>query len=260
MKTNRLYIAGVLSFFGVACGHIPELKPDPAAPRAPGNPNAAFAEVSGVKLIVAGDAWDADPKNLPTVLTPVKVTLDNQSGRPLKVNYDQFKLSGASGFTYSAIPPMQARVVLSQVPRSDRKGEIVLASYQQENPSGQTGGGQLKQAAAPVQSRVVADRFFVAPHFAWYYPGWSAWQYPFAYDPFYYDRLMAYLPKELPTKDMLAEALPAGVLQIGGRVSGFVYFQGISDRETRVKFEMDLVDAANSEAFGHVSLPFEVKK
>src|SRR6266849_2693664 len=101
---------------------------------------------------------------------------------------------------------------------------------------------------------------FVAPHFAWYYPGWTAWPYPFAYDPFYYDRLMAYLPKELPTKDMLAEALPAGVLQPGGRVSGFVYFQGIADRETRVKFEMDLVDANSSEALGHVSLPFDVKK
>jgi hypothetical protein len=259
MKTNPLYIASVLSFFGVACGHMPELKPDPAAPRAPGNPNAAFAEVSGVKVLVAGDAWNGDPKNLPTVLTPVKVTLDNQSGRALKVNYDQFKLSGGSGFTYSAIPPMQARVVLSQVPRSHGRGEIVLAAYQ-ENPNGQVSGGQSRDVAGPVAPRIVADRFFVAPHFSWYYPGWAAWPYGFAYDPFYYDRLLAYLPKELPTKDMLAEALPAGVLQAGGRVSGFVYFQGIGDRETRVKFEMDMVDAGNGEAFGHVSLPFEVKK
>ncbi len=258
MKTNPLYIASVLSFFGVACGHMPELKPDPAAPRAPGNPNAAFAEVAGVKVVVAGDAWDADPKNLPTVLTPVKVMLENQSGRPLKINYDEFKLAGSSGFTYSAIPPMEARVVLSQTSRREIK--IVLAAYQQGSPSGQAGGGQSRTAPAPVQSRVVADRFFVAPHFAWYYPGWTAWPYPFAYDPFYYDRLMAYLPKELPTKDMLAEALPAGVLQPGGRVSGFVYFQGIADRETRVKFEMDLVDANSSEALGHVSLPFDVKK
>ena len=210
-----------------------------------------------MKVLVAGDAWDADPKNLPTVLTPVKVTIENQSGRPLKINYDEFKLAGSSGFTYAAIPPMQARVVLSQTSRSNFK--IVLASYQQGTP-GQAGGGQSTQAPGPVQSRVVADRFYVAPHFAWYYPGWTAWPHPFAYDPFYYDRLMAYYPKELPTKDMLAEALPAGVLQAGGRVSGFVYFQGISDRETRVKFEMDLVDANNSAAFGHVSLPFEVKK
>lgn len=257
MKTKPLYIASVLSFFAVACGHLPELKPDPAAPRAPGNPNVAFQEVSGVRVLVAGDAWDADPKNLPTVLTPVKVTIENQSGRPLKINYDEFKLTGGSGFTYAAIPPMEARVVLSQTSRRDIK--IVLASFQQQSPSGQA-GAHAQPAPAVVQSRVVANRFYIAPHFAWYYPGWAAWPYPFAYDPFYYDRLMAYLPKELPTKDMLAEALPAGVLQAGGQVSGFVYFQGIGDRESRVKFEMDLVDANNNERLGQVSLPFEVKK
>src|ERR1700687_5073674 len=151
MKTNPLYIASVLTFFGAACGHMPELKPDPAAPRAPGNPNAALAEVSGVKVLVAGDAWDADPKNLPTVLTPVKVTIENQSGRPLKINYDEFKLAGSSGFTYAAIPPMQARVVLSQTSRSNFK--IVLASYQQRTP-GQAGGGQSTQAPAPGPLRV----------------------------------------------------------------------------------------------------------
>jgi hypothetical protein len=59
---------------------------------------------------------------------------------------------------------------------------------------------------------------------------------------------------------MLAEALPEGVVQEGGKVSGFLYFEGVANRESRVEFVMNLVDASNGENFGQVSIPFAVSK
>ena len=59
---------------------------------------------------------------------------------------------------------------------------------------------------------------------------------------------------------MLSEALPEGVVQDGGSVSGFVYFQSVTGRESAVQFEMNLVDASGGEAFGVIAIPFQTAK
>lgn len=66
------------------------------------------------------------------------------------------------------------------------------------------------------------------------------------------------LPTALPTQDMLAEALPEGVHEDGGRVDGFIYFQNVT-REDQVRFELKLVDASNGTELGTpISVPFRV--
>jgi hypothetical protein len=104
------------------------------------------------------------------------------------------------------------------------------------------------------------DRFMVAPHFAAFYPGWEAWPYAYPYDPFYYDSLYAYWPEQLPTQDMLSKALPEGAVQDNGKVAGFIYFQGVGNRESSVTFAMNLVDPSNGQSLGQVSIPFAVSK
>ncbi len=249
MRHHSFVFASALSFVAIACSHVPQLKPEPAAPRAPGNPNVAFAEVSGVRVFVAGDAWKGDPPNLPKVFTPIQVTIENQSGHPLRVSYEDFKLVGQSGFAYAAIPPMQAKGVVSASAGPSPRAAVAPVGFQP--------GGLV---VVPAATRIYHQHFFVAPYFSWYYPGWPAWPYAFPYDPFYYDRMYAYWPERLPTQDMLSNALPAGVLNNGGRIFGFLYFQGIADRESRVSFEEQLVDASSGQPFGRVSLPFEVQK
>jgi hypothetical protein len=59
---------------------------------------------------------------------------------------------------------------------------------------------------------------------------------------------------------MLSQALPEGAIQSGGKIAGFVYFQSVADRESRVTFAMNLVDATNGQSFGQISIPFEVSK
>jgi hypothetical protein len=59
---------------------------------------------------------------------------------------------------------------------------------------------------------------------------------------------------------MLEQALPEGTLQDGGTVSGFLYFQGVAEREKLATLKAQLVDARTGEPFGELSIPFQVSR
>jgi hypothetical protein len=111
-------------------------------------------------------------------------------------------------------------------------------------------------APAPVTPRFHGNRFYVAPHYSYFYPGYPYWSAPFPYDPYFYGPYS--WPQTLPTSDMISQAIPEGVLQPNGRVDGFVYFQGISNREAAVSFDMQLVDAHANAPFARASVPMRV--
>lgn len=227
MLKRRPAVVALLVVLG-ACAHSPVLKPQASVPRAPGAQDVALADLAGVRVLVAGDAWKGDPSNLSDVFTPVHLTVENHSGKAVRIGYSDFALIGASGFRYAPIPPMLVRGVVT--------------------------------APAPVAPRFYYNGFFVAEHYWPYYPGMARWTYPFPYDPLYYDQYYGYWQEPLPTRDMLAEALPEGAIQDGGRIAGFLYFQGVGKKEPRVNFEMNLVDASNGQAFGKVAIPFDVSR
>jgi hypothetical protein len=266
---NRSLLGLIAGSLGVAaCATTPVLKPAPGDTLAPGLPNVAEATVSGVRVLVAGDAWKGDPSNLGELFTPVQVTIQNSSGKDLRVSYADFQLSGSSGFKYAAIPPMSAKGQISQTV-SVARPNFQLAFYQplsskphllDEAQLGTNTDLRDRVQLVAWEHRYDHDHFLVAPHFAGYYPGWGVWPYSYPYDPFFYDSLYAYWPEQLPTQDMLSQALPEGAVQNGGKVSGFVYFQGVGKRESSVNFTMSLVDATNGQSFGQVSIPFAVSK
>jgi hypothetical protein len=227
----------------VACAHEPELKPAPDAKVLPGRKDVAMQTVAGVRVEVAGDAWKGNPSNLAEVLIPVRVSIENQSGRPLRLRYSEFTLIGENGFHYSVLPPFQIR---GAVGSSAAPGQIVPAAAASPPP--------------PIRPRFLHRGFWVAPPLARFYVGLPPWPDPFLYDPFYYDRWYVSWPVELPTRDMLEQALPEGVVENGGAVSGFLYFDPSARRENRVVFEMQLVDARDGSGFGKIDIPFLVKK
>ncbi|HEX8537966.1 MAG TPA: hypothetical protein VF664_10925 [Cystobacter sp.] len=63
----------------------------------------AAAEDKGVRLVVSADTWKGAPSDLPNILTPVELALENSSGRTLHVQYDGFSLVGAAH--YAALQP-----------------------------------------------------------------------------------------------------------------------------------------------------------
>jgi hypothetical protein len=212
-----------------ACAHEKVLEPAAGAALVPGRENVAETVQSGVTVMVSGDSWKGDPRDLGDLFTPVRVTLENHSGKALRVSYRDFSLAGASGFHYPAIAPMKARGTLSSR-ESPSTPSLRLARWEHEG-------------------------FYLAPQYSYAYPGIDVWAGPFSYEPPDYG--FARWPERLPTPDMLSEALPEGAVQDGGRVAGFVYFRRVTARESAVEFELTLADASDGKSFGLVAIPFQ---
>jgi len=107
-------LAATLSLLALgACVHQQVLEPAAGASLAPGRQDVAETTGAGVTVKVARDPWKGDPEDLGSLFTPVRVTIQNHSWKPLRVSYQDFSLSGASGFQYAAIPPIKTRGTVS---------------------------------------------------------------------------------------------------------------------------------------------------
>jgi hypothetical protein len=104
------------------------------------------------------------------------------------------------------------------------------------------------------------EGFYVAPYGSTLYPTMPTYAGEFPYDPIYYN---TYYPRyrhvELPTPDMLARSLPEGVLEPGGRMAGYLYFEPVPEDAEAVRFEVQLVDAKTGQPFGAIAIPFRVE-
>ncbi|ADO68558.1 hypothetical protein [Stigmatella aurantiaca] len=224
----RAWFGVVAALAFVGCIPRTQLQPRSDAQALAQEPNAAVTEQAGIKLVADGAAWKGQPGNLDQRLTPVEVRLENLGNRPLRIRYEQFGLMGGSRFEYTALPPLSLKEATESEP---------LCSV----------------PAVPLHW-----------HASW---GWRRgmglrpWGLGPFYDPFYdpnYTRAIR-CHEPLPTQDMLKKALPEGTLAPGGSVSGFLYFQGIADRESQVTLQTRLVDAHTGETFGELGIPFVVR-
>jgi hypothetical protein len=213
-------LAAVLAL--ASCAHQPQLVPAPEAQTVPGHPRVAEETVENVRVHVDSGAWNRG--RLDAVLAPVLVSIENRSGRPLRVTYNELTLAGANGFRMAALPPFQVAA----------------------------------QNVTPVPAPAfVSARFSMAPWQAPFYPAFGVWPGPFAFDTLYFDRWYPAWPSQ-PNTDVLQAALPEGVVEDGGRVQGFVYFR-TEPRGTPVRFLFALLDANTGHPFGMIDIPFTVK-
>jgi hypothetical protein len=217
-------VALVLAVVGLgACAG--RLRPAPEAQLAPpdGAPGAV-AEASGVTLEARVGAWRAWPPNLEAVTLPVLVTIDNRGGLRLRVRYDDFDLTAQDGRRFAARAPFALTGYVAQ--------PVTPYAYPYWGPGPMVFGG-FRSAA------------FVGR--------------PFFYDPFYYDYWPPVAYVGLPSGDMVQLALREAVVEPQTRVSGFVYFDRLPRKVTRVDLTFRLVDAASGEARGEIVIPFVVE-
>ncbi|QBQ54355.1 hypothetical protein [Nitrosococcus wardiae] len=234
MKQLNWILSLGMGLLAAGCTPMADLTPAPAANEVARLQEAAIDRVNGVRLIAQANEWPG-PQPIREEVTPVRVVIDNLSGMPLRLRYSDFALVATDGMRYTALPPY--RIEGSVL-------EPVLA-------------GGYTPVADP---DFVYDGFTVAPLYGPVYPTLGAYPGTFAYDPFYYDTYGTYwatLP--LPTAAMRAWALPEGVLDAGGHLEGFLYFERVPEEQRRVTFRADLVDAQDNRAFGEVRIPFVVE-
>jgi hypothetical protein len=225
----------VPALLAAGCTQSLSLKPAPAASTVPtpGPGVAAVDDVSGVRVAVVPRAWPGDIQ-ISSAVTPVKVRIDNNSNDRVLVRYSEIVLTAPDGQTYAALPPYR----------------IDASVYEP----------RLMPGYAPVTAPGIAGRgFAIAPLYAPLYPGLPTATGGFFYDPFYYSHFGDYWRNvELPTPAMLQRALPEGSISAGGSVEGFLYFQKVDADVPRVRFRMDLLNAARGGVMGTAEIPLIV--
>ena len=203
--------------------------PAASAHTVPGAPETAAAEVQGVRVSAEADDWDASPADLSTRLTPVKVRIVNHSGFPARIEYRQFTLVGGHGHVYRAIPV----VPLNHETPVDGVGTIT-----------------------PIYA---ASKFFVAPRYHDVYPTLVPWPHPLARDDASADDRYQGWGDGLPTRAMRRMGLPEGVLADGGEISGFIYFEDATKRESRLTFRAEIDDEQQGDQLAEITIPFRVQ-
>ena len=190
----------------------------------------ASTSVAGINVTVAADMWQGWPRDLTQVI-PLLVTIENTSSSPIRVRYREFRLVPPGGMTRMALPPFQ---------------------IQGTETVGTTG-------AVPGPYPFAIDRFWIAPHLAPYYPYLDPFAGPFAYDPWFYSTYYpAFREVPLPTAQMVGKALPEGVLEAGGKIQGFLYFEDGDPKGDMATFEMDVVSAATQQTLATARIPLEI--
>jgi hypothetical protein len=214
-----------------ACAQAPVLKPASSANRVTGESAAATTVSQGVRVTADGGAWKGDRKALGAV-TPLEVTIQNDSGRPLRVRYREFVLITPDNLAITALSPLA------------------------KGTQGVGGSGE----PSGIEARFESTGFLVAPALGGVYPGLGIWQGPFAFDPLETEIGGAIWPAELPTTDMVEQSIPQGVLMPEGKVTGFFFFREIPEGTRQVSFRAELYDAGTEQSFGNVEIPFDVPK
>jgi hypothetical protein len=113
----------------------------------------------------------------------------------------------------------------------------------------------------PGPGYLVYNRFFVAPHMRFYYPYLTPFGDRFLYDPIYYDQHYRYWQtRRAVSREVRALAIPEGVIDAGGRVSGYVFFEHVPAHEGQATLHADLLDARDGRPVAAVSVPLSVAK
>lgn len=210
-----------------------DLRPAPLAHKAPGE-DAAWAREAGVKVVaLAMDDWDG-PADIREELTPMKVRINNNSGKPLLVAYNRFSLVADDGKVFRALP-------LYRLEGSDGSDLTLRDPFVMREP------------------RFAQSGFLVAPFYAPIYSKMKPFGGSIAVDRKYYQLYETYYGgKPLPTTEMQRNALPEGVLGHGGYLEGYLFFEEVPSSTHRVTFKYSLIDPSGSSSLGEIRIPYLV--
>ena len=212
------------------------LEPSPRERQVAGSGDAIETEVAGVHVRAASDAWPGRRSVLDDV-TPLRLAIYNDSNEPIALHLEQIRLTDEAGREYAALPLFLI----------DGEARIVEDQGYRPNPA------------------FSYDGYYVADPYDRYYRDMNGWRVrrphaaPYQYRSDYYETYYRYWEEiDLPTPMMADYMIPEGVVDVGGYVDGFVYFERVDPLTQSVQFELDLVDAEDGTELGTADLHFQV--
>jgi len=212
-------VASLLVLIVALAGCGAELRPAPTAQILPGPGRPATAEAAGVRVVAQTGVWQAFPPALDSVVTPILVTVDNQSDVPLRVRHRDFTLVSRDGRRFIALAPAEVHgaVVNPGPPPYAYSSGVFLTR--------RDGNGRV----------IMFDAFPFDPYFN-SFPG-ATWT-------------------ELPTPDMIRLALPEGVLAPRTNAAGFVYVPRIPRNVSSADFAAAFVNDHTGATVATLAIPF----
>jgi hypothetical protein len=185
--------AGVTLQLTLACERGPALKPAAGTTQPRGLSNAVMQSQHGVRVIAQSRDWPGKP-DVEEVVTPLRIIVQNQSDKSLQIRYGNFMIIAPNRVSYAAVPPRQ---VIGAV----KDGLYIRPAFSYAG-------------------------FYSAPYYGSHYYDVPPYTGPFPYDAPYYETYYQYWQRleRLPTPEMLARALPEGVIAPGGSLDGYLYF------------------------------------
>jgi hypothetical protein len=218
-----------------------------------GRPLAQVRTEAGVTLTANADAWIEGPHDLPEYLTPIWIAIDNGSDRKLAVNYSDFALTDERGFRYKVVNPFTGGTVPAPgepggqetggVP--PRGAPVLVASLGRSAPGIVTARPRRERVARvrrrPPRRRLRRGRgrrFRVYPRWRAYFHYYMPWHgdvyWPPRYHVYVHDWPHVHYPSP-PPESVRELALPEGVVDQEGSVSGFLYFHNVIGRAHRLR-------------------------
>lgn len=218
---------GTAASLGCAGGQDPALGAEPQQPQTTmlAVNDAEIGRQSGVQIRVSPVSRTSRYAN-EGAQRPVHLEIRNESGRPLSIRHEAIALEHSGGEPMAAVPVVR---LAEDVPGV---------------------------AGAPIEFE--QREFRIASEYAERYPDIPVYEGAFevtAIDAYRAGEAME--PIGLRDVELLADALPEGVLMSGGRVAGVVWFSEIPGDST-LAFSMDLVDASTGEQFGEIRVPVDL--
>jgi hypothetical protein len=215
--------AAMIAAAGCAHG---ELVPAAKAKVVPGAPTAAYSVADGVRCSANVGAWSESGDELPDSIVPVKVRIANDSGKPIRVRHEDFAFTGKTGRTYRPVPVLPL------------DGDVPVPT---------------------VRPMYAATNFYVAPSFRRAYKQLEPWPSTLDRDDELYDKQFQRWGKRRPSLETIRMALPEGVLEDGGIITGFLFFESPLSRESKVTFNAEFGDGKHGDLVSSIKIPFAVE-
>lgn len=266
------------------CATAPTIVPAGGAPQ-------AVASAGPAVLTVFPSHWDGEPWDLTDYVTPIAVEIVNTGAEPVRVSYFDFALTDARGFRYAALNPFVT--AQSEAGRVEDPAKMTLVAGRgvfipAPRPAGPRFGPRPHFVPAPVphlwapRAHVTVRPHVVArprgvyvgpptwrgysplPYYRpWFGMGFRYWGAPWLYPPGYATWVWAWSPAfypgyRTPPNDVLNSGLPEGVLEPGGRASGFIYFQRAHEGTQALSLSWNVNGANTNQSFGEARVELEV--
>lgn len=209
--------------------------------QAPPIPTTVTGE-DGVTIAVTPSYWPWSPNNLSNYVTPYYVTISNNSGRTIIIDYEDIVLFDQFKTQYTPLSP-----------------DTVASIFNTSTATAYQGGYSYPQLSVGVGFGFGGGRYYGRRGYGrrGYGRGYGSSVGIYGYSPVYYSPPPAYYSNPVNTSDILTQALSLGPVHPGATITGFLYFRHTISEANQVTLDIGY-NTEGSTKENVLSFPFDL--